>query len=150
MREINAVHANQGWREATTLAQLGEEVLVEYEMPAGTTALRQIDLTHYRLHLAEALDLENLRVEIRRDWTKREEVKQLTLDIEQAYITATQGRSISYTACPKRWIKELNRTGIEWLGLGQGRPWPHRSWGEEAPAIPTPSLTSQLTLTVEN
>lgn len=31
---------NQGWREATCLAVLGDDALIEYEMPSGTTALR--------------------------------------------------------------------------------------------------------------
>jgi hypothetical protein len=34
------VHANQGDRDATVLAVLGDEVLLEYEMPAGKTFLR--------------------------------------------------------------------------------------------------------------
>ena len=33
------VFVNQGWRPASILAVLGEEALLEYEMPAGTTAL---------------------------------------------------------------------------------------------------------------
>lgn len=34
------VHANQGERDATVLAVLGAEMLLEYEMPAGKTFLR--------------------------------------------------------------------------------------------------------------
>jgi hypothetical protein len=33
------VHVNQGWREAYVLAVLGDEALIEYEMPRGTTAM---------------------------------------------------------------------------------------------------------------
>lgn len=33
------LHINQGWRDATVLAVRRELGLVEYEMPAGTTAL---------------------------------------------------------------------------------------------------------------
>ena len=39
------VHANQGMRRATILAIRDNSLLVEYTMPAGTTALRLIDLT---------------------------------------------------------------------------------------------------------
>jgi hypothetical protein len=38
------VEANQGTRDATVLATLGCEVLLEYEMPAGRTFLRIEDL----------------------------------------------------------------------------------------------------------
>jgi hypothetical protein len=37
--DSTTVEANQGERDAHVLAVLGEQVLVEYEMPAGTTAL---------------------------------------------------------------------------------------------------------------
>jgi hypothetical protein len=36
------VEANQGTREALVLAVLGDEALLEYEMPKGTTALRLV------------------------------------------------------------------------------------------------------------
>lgn len=36
------IHANQGERDAAVLAVLGDEALIEYEMPGGTTALRVV------------------------------------------------------------------------------------------------------------
>lgn len=36
------VHVNQGWREAWVLAVIDDEALVEYRMPAGTTAMQII------------------------------------------------------------------------------------------------------------
>ena len=33
------INVNQGWRDATILAVLGDEALAEYVMPAGTITL---------------------------------------------------------------------------------------------------------------
>lgn len=41
--DVLEVNVNQGWRQAVILAVLGQEALLEYEMPAGTTALWVID-----------------------------------------------------------------------------------------------------------
>src|SRR5262245_28661647 len=38
------VRANQNYREAYVLAVIGDEALIEYEMPGGTTALWVIDV----------------------------------------------------------------------------------------------------------
>lgn len=38
------IHANQAGRDGTIVARLGDEIMVEYTMPAGTSALRQINL----------------------------------------------------------------------------------------------------------
>ncbi len=42
--ETIEVYANQGMREAMVLAVLGNEALVEYEMPKGSTALRVVPI----------------------------------------------------------------------------------------------------------
>jgi len=34
------IFVNQGWRDADELAHIGDQILVEYEMPNGSTALR--------------------------------------------------------------------------------------------------------------
>ncbi len=39
-QDLTEVEANQGMRPADVLAVMGEECIVEYQMPAGTTALR--------------------------------------------------------------------------------------------------------------
>lgn len=44
-----SVFVNQAEREATVLAVIGAMVLVEYEMPAGTTAMLLFDATYYEL-----------------------------------------------------------------------------------------------------
>jgi hypothetical protein len=43
------VEANQGKREGTVLAVLGDECLIEYEMPNGTSALRVVQAIGYKL-----------------------------------------------------------------------------------------------------
>lgn len=46
------IYANQGQREATVIAAIGDERLIEYEMPKGSTALRIINVNdpdgHYK------------------------------------------------------------------------------------------------------
>jgi len=46
------IFANQGQREATVIAAIGDERLIEYEMPKGSTALRIINVNdpdgHYK------------------------------------------------------------------------------------------------------
>jgi hypothetical protein len=43
VRDHLLIHVNQGERDAYVLAVVGDEALIEYEMPAGTTALWIID-----------------------------------------------------------------------------------------------------------
>jgi len=38
-----SIWINQGFRDAVVLATVGEQMIVEYEMPAGTTALVRMD-----------------------------------------------------------------------------------------------------------
>lgn len=38
------IWVNQGWRQATVLAILDDEALIEYEMPNGSTSLRIVPL----------------------------------------------------------------------------------------------------------
>jgi len=41
--KVFTIWVNQGYRDATTLAVIGDEALIEYVMPRGTTALRIVD-----------------------------------------------------------------------------------------------------------
>lgn len=41
------ISVNQGDREATVLAAIGNKRLLEYEMPNGTSALRIVDITDF-------------------------------------------------------------------------------------------------------
>jgi hypothetical protein len=43
IRECYQLFVNQGMREAICLAVLGDEALIEYEMPRGSTTLRVVD-----------------------------------------------------------------------------------------------------------
>jgi hypothetical protein len=82
---------NQASRTATVLAVLGEEILIEVEMP-GTTAV-------YGRHGPRATSFivqYNVRLGERRD-----------------------RKSISYNACPKRWLAEMRKNGMDWIGMGQ-------------------------------
>lgn len=87
------VYANQGWREARVLAALGDERLVEYEMPKGTTALRI-----YKL-----------------------EVDRSTLT--GTYLPFARADShytnVSYNRLPNKWLKAIVDAGQSWLGQPQ-------------------------------
>ena len=45
------IYANQGYREFVTLATVDDKVLIEYEMPQGTSALKVIPLWQYDQYL---------------------------------------------------------------------------------------------------
>jgi hypothetical protein len=74
------VFVNQGVRPASIIAVLGDEALLEYEMPRGSTAMWVI--------------LKN-----RHD--------------------APCVRNVSYRACPKKWLKAIEDSGLPWTGNGQ-------------------------------
>jgi hypothetical protein len=133
---IHSVWANQGWRDCTELARIGDEVLVEYEMPNGTTALRVISLAHYTRFTTEARIAEEQGVGSRA--ARQIEAK----DLEAA---ATQGRSVSYTKLPKRWVRAMHDAGTtEWIGLAQGYPKVRVSDWKWEGRVPFPALESDL------
>ena len=87
------VYVNQGWREARVLAVLGNKALVEYTMPAGTTAL-----TIYEHAMGQLLNS-----------------KEIAWAVEYAPL----GRSVSYRKLSKRWIRAMWEQGTEWQGNSQ-------------------------------
>ena len=71
------IEVNQGAREASVLAVIGDEALIEYDMPRGSTALRVVsahdpDLVIRRYSYA-AVPLRWLRamLDVGSDWTGR-------------------------------------------------------------------------------
>jgi hypothetical protein len=87
------VWSNQAERPACVLATIGDEVLIEYEMP-GTTS-------KWRGHPAEPTS--SLRV-----------IKTIGLEIVGDY------RSVSYKTVPKRWLRAIKEAGTtEWIGMAQ-------------------------------
>lgn len=73
------VWVNQGMRDAIVLGVIEDEMIVEYEMPAGTTAM-----------LVMPRDFS-------RNW----------------------GRSVSYSRCPKKWLKAIFHGTGWWTGRSQ-------------------------------
>jgi len=71
---------NQGDRDAWVLGTLGDQMIIEYEMPSGTTAL----------------------------------------NILMNRNGADYVRSVSYTSCPKIWIKAIEDGVGCWEGISQG------------------------------
>lgn len=90
-----SVHRNQGDREATVLAVIGDEVLIEYTMPKGTTALNIT--THKAL-----FDDEHAGYDANHVWHE-----------------GGQYKAVSYRGLPTKWLKAVVEEGLEWVGYDQ-------------------------------
>lgn len=94
--QVMRVHCNQAWREATVLAVIGDEILVEGEMP-GTTSSWGSAARGTR-HNRETTFLRRYNVALG--------------DLRGM-------RSISYNSCPKKWLAAIDSQHGEWIGFGQ-------------------------------
>jgi hypothetical protein len=87
------VYANQAEREGYVLATIGDEVLLEYEMP-GTTA-------KWANHPAVP-------------WSALRVIKTIGKQPVGDY------KSVSYNNVPKKWLKAIEAAGTtDWIGMGQ-------------------------------
>ena len=87
------VWANQAEREGYVLATIGDEVLLEYEMP-GTTA-------KFWNHPAEP-------------WSALRVIRTIGLEAVGNY------KAVSYNTVPKRWLAAIREAGMtNWIGMGQ-------------------------------
>lgn len=88
------VWANQAEREGYVLATIGDEVLIEYEMP-GTTA------KYGKFHPAQP-------------WSALRVIKTIGLQPVGDY------QSVSYNNVPKRWLRAIKAADMtNWIGMGQ-------------------------------
>lgn len=95
------VWANQAEREATVLAVIGNEVLIEYEMPGTTRQWGYNRRTGQYRHPAEPTS--SLRI-----------VKMIQDKIVGDY------KSMSYKKVTKKWIAAIKEAGTQdWIGCGQ-------------------------------
>lgn len=78
------IYINQGWRPCTKLATARGKVLIEYEMPNGTTCLRELPEEQY-IKANGSIYWENYR----------------------------HGRTISYGSVPKYWVRAMVEAGTE-------------------------------------
>jgi len=96
-----SVWANQAEREATVLAVLGDEVLLEYEMPGTTSQWDYNRRTGQYRHPADPTSA--LRV----------------VQVIQNKIVGDY-KSMSYKKVTKRWLQAIREAGTtDWLGMGQ-------------------------------
>lgn len=87
------VQSNQAVREGYVLAVIGDEVLLEYEMPGKTSK--------YANHPAQPTS--SLRL-----------VRTIGSEIVGDY------KSVSYNTVPKRWLDAIKAAGMtNWIGMGQ-------------------------------
>ena len=95
------VWANQAEREATVLAVLGDEVLIEYEMPGTTSQYGYNRRTGQYRHPAQPTS--SLRI-----------IKMIQNKIVGDY------KSMSYKRVTKRWLQAIREAGTtDWIGCGQ-------------------------------
>jgi len=91
--DFETVYANQGLRDGTVLAVIGEEVLIEYEMPGTTAKWAHFPAT---------------------PWSALRIVKMIGLMEYGGY------KSVAHRKLQKRWIAAMHDQGTEdWIGKGQ-------------------------------
>lgn len=96
-----SVWANQAEREGCVLATLGDEIILEYEMPGTTSQWGYNRRTGQYRHPAEPSSA--LRV-----------VQTIGLEMVGGYT------AVSYNRVPRKWLDAIRASGhTEWLGMGQ-------------------------------
>lgn len=95
------VWANQAEREGCVLATIGDEVLLEYEMPGTTSQYGYNRRTGRYAHPAQPTS--SLRIIT-------------TIGLE----TVGGWKAVSYNRVPKRWLAAIRDAGMtDWIGMGQ-------------------------------
>jgi hypothetical protein len=93
------VWCNQGKREATVLAVLGSDILIEVEMPGTTSQWGYNRRTGQYRHPARPTTF---------------------LCVYNAGLGDLRTkRNISYTKVPKKWLAEMRSNNMDWIGNGQ-------------------------------
>lgn len=98
------LYVNQRDREAVVLAVIDNEAIAEYEMPNGRSYLTILKLDEN----GEPIQTEqSIWTHNQTHWSGRDRQA-----LQNDYIR----KSVSYEACPVRWIVAMVNQGTEWLG----------------------------------
>ena len=79
------IYANNGYREFMTLATVDDKVLIEYEMPEGTSVLKVIPKARYDQHLGP----------------------------ERSTLYARAERGMPYSQIPQYWVNAMVAMGVQ-------------------------------------